>query len=323
MWGIWVCLGVLLSGVSSAAEQILTLSSDNDLYTGSGDAYYTNGARASLLDASFKPPAMAEWVAEKFPFIDVTRPMTVQYSVGHNLYTPADITISTPQLNDRPWAAHLYGSIGMANGDKDKVTELELQLGWVGPGAMGEGIQKLVHRNVTGARTPRGWHNQLHDELTANMYLQRRWPSFVEANVKSLRFSFMPHVRGALGNADTHAAMGGTFRLTSTDAVMDNPVHIAPTMGGTGYFQTDNHINAMLFTGAEVRAVGRNIFLDGNTFGSSPHIRKKNLVADVQAGVAFTYKRFLVGYTAVYRSPEFFGQKNGQLFGGVNVAVKF
>lgn len=323
---IHVCgfLGLLLAGMpAQAREQILTLASENDLYTGSGDAYYTNGARAAWLDADFDPPWLADWLVQRLPFMDATAPMVVQYGLGQNLYTPQDITLAAPQSADRPWAAYLYGSVGITEGTRARVNDLELSVGWVGPGALGEPTQKLVH-DLVGARTPQGWDNQLHDEPTINLSFQRRWPTFAEVPLRDSQVTLAPHVGVALGNVYTHGAGGLTLRWDSDkDAVVDNPVRVRPSLPGTGYFQSPSHPVLTLFAGAEGRAVARNIFLDGNTFGSSPNVDKKPLVADLQAGAVLTYKRLQVGYTAVYRTPEFYGQKNGQVFGAITLGVKF
>ncbi|MFZ2587218.1 MAG: lipid A deacylase LpxR family protein [Alphaproteobacteria bacterium] len=325
MWktcrGVLLILGIVASAV--AEEQILTLTSENDLYTYTGDAYYTNGMRASWLDASFRPPAFAEALVEQIPWMNSTAPMLVNYSIGQSMFTPPDITIAAPQPAERPWAGFLYGTMGLAQGNRDVVDELELTVGWVGPGAMAEQAQEFIH-NLWAYRTPKGWDNQLDDEPALNLALQRRWPTFGEVEVIGTAFYLSPHIGAAVGNVDTHAAVGATLRWDSdASAVVDNPLRVRPAPAGTGYFQTPQTPVFSLFVGGEGRAVAHNIFLDGNTFGSSPCVRKKNVVADVQAGMMLTYKRFQVGYTAVYRMHEFFGQKNGQVFGAVSLAVKF
>jgi lipid A 3-O-deacylase len=49
-------------------------------------------------------------------------------------------------------------------------------------------------------------------------------------------------------------------------------------------------ISGYLFSTAELRAVGRNIFLDGNTFQASPHVHKKIMVGTLQVGGVLIYK---------------------------------
>ena len=69
--------------------------------------------------------------------------------------------------------------------------------------------------------------------------------------------------------------------------------------------------------------VGRNIFLDGNTFADSRSVDKIPVVADFQAGVAVTFQRFRVSYTQDFRSPEFHGQKGFDDFGSLALSLRF
>ena len=78
-----------------------------------------------------------------------------------------------------------------------------------------------------------------------------------------------------------------------------------------------------LFAGAEGRAVGRNIFLDGNTFQDSPSVDKNIFVGELSAGVVLTYDDFRIAYTHVIRSPEFEGQNGPSVFGGITVGWRF
>jgi lipid A 3-O-deacylase len=320
-----------------ANDEIITLSAENDMFTQTGDQFYTNGARAAWMDSSFIAPEPIRTFVSWLPFFDPNQPTGVQYSIGQNLYTPSDITQTGPQYGDRPYAAFLYGSVGMSqiSPDRSVVDDLELTLGWIGPGALGEATQKAVHRWVD-AKKPMGWDNQLNDEPALNLALQRRWPSlwalpfggegaYRDNNGKRVPgLSFTPHVGAAAGNVYTHASMGGTLRLTSDlSMIVDDPLRVRPSPPGTGYFDTRNDLNGFLFVGAEGRAVARNIFLDGNTFTDSLSVRKKNAVADLQAGFVVTYKRYQLGYTAVYRTPEFQGQDNGQTFGAISLGMKF
>ena len=65
--------------------------------------------------------------------------------------------------------------------------------------------------------------------------------------------------------------------------------------------------------------MAHNIFLDGNTFGDSPSVDRKWFVADLSVGAAVNYKNTKFAYAFVYRTEEYQGQKEGQLFGTVSV----
>lgn len=95
-------------------------------------------------------------------------------------------------------------------------------------------------------------------------------------------------------------------------------------MPGTGYFETPGDgFGWYLFAGADGRAVARNIFLDGNTFRDSPSIDKEHFVADLSAGLALTFERVRISYTVVYRTKEFQGQDDNDLFGSVGLTWRY
>ncbi|MEY3895610.1 MAG: hypothetical protein RLZZ214_1129 [Verrucomicrobiota bacterium] len=77
-------------------------------------------------------------------------------------------------------------------------------------------------------------------------------------------------------------------------------------------------LGAYLFLRVDGRAVARNIFLDGHTFSDSPSVDKYPLVADLSAGVAMNIKNMKIAYAMVYRTEEFKGRDEGQVFGTVS-----
>jgi hypothetical protein len=306
-----------------AADKILTLTTENDAYTRNGDGNYTNGLRLSYLDADNRPPAWLQRVDDWLPMFTMASTTIPLYSIGHNLYTPANIRPFTPQPNDRPYAGYLYGSVGVTNGDLKQVDDFELTLGWVGPGAVGEAVQRRYHELI-GVQKPNGWAHQLHDEPTLGASWQRRWPRRMGIEVGQGLISTMPYVGATLGNVHTNATAGTVLSWRSNASMLtDTPQRVAPAIPGTGFFETADTLNTMVFVGAEGRAVARNIFLDGNTWRDSPSVRKRNAVADLSAGVMFTYNRYQVGYTTVYRTREFYGQRDAQVFGALSFGYKF
>jgi hypothetical protein len=46
-------------------------------------------------------------------------------------------------------------------------------------------------------------------------------------------------------------------------------------------------------------------------------------VADISAGISLTYKRIKLTYAHVYRTEEFEGQDEAQVFGSISLAVTF
>jgi hypothetical protein len=314
---------VPVAGSISESERIFTFSGENDSLTRSGDRFYTNGIRLSWFKLKDDPPAWARAIAEHVPMFDATKPIAVQYSLGQNMYTPSVINVFGPQPGDRPYAGYLYGSVGLTEGDAKEANDLEMSLGVVGPLSFAEQTQVAFHHLIH-VHPPKGWDNQLHNEPALSLAWQRRWPTFWEMPLFGSKLTFMPHVGLTGGNVYDFAAAGGTLRWTSdADVVLDNPVRVRPGLPGTNYFSSHDHPVYTVFAGAEERAVARNIFLDGNTFGDSAHVDKRNFVSDLQAGVGLIWGRYELAYTTVYRSKEFFGQNRGELFGGLNFSVKY
>jgi hypothetical protein len=317
----WAAPSVSPTVLDAPENWFYTVALENDSLTRSGDKYYTNGLRFTAMNTTMRPPRWINPLLDVLPFFDGNKPFAVQYSIGQNMYTPRDVTRRVPNSADRPYAGYLYGALGVLEGDASVMNEMELSVGVVGPSSLGRQTQRLVHEGM-GIAVPKGWDAQLHDEPTLSLSLERRWPTFWRQDLPGgSAVTLMPHVGATVGNVYDLAAVGGTLQwISDGHEVVDNPMRVRPSTPGSGYFTfTDKPV----YNGVEGRAVGRNIFLDGNTFGSSPSVQKKNLVGDLQGGVGVTWGRYRLGYTMVYRTKEFYGQAKNVTFGGINLAVKY
>lgn len=306
-------------------RDILTLNTENDLYGRGSDRGYTNGARASLLKVNPEIPSFVRAIADAVPTIGINQTTSLFYSLGQNLFTPDDIGKTTLGPGDRPWAAFLYGSAGIATLKGSRKDELEATVGVIGPAALGKPIQRFIHRHVSDSPAPRGWHQQLKNEPVVMLGWQRSWMEFADGNIGPLYWSMTPHIGVTLGNAYTFADGGFTLRLSPDDyRWQDTPVRVRPAIPGTGFFEMpEKHWGWYLFAGVDSRVMGRNIFLDGNSFTDSASVDKKTFVTDFNAGAALTYDRLRVSYTLVYRTKEFETQDEPDLFGAISVGWRF
>ena len=74
------------------------------------------------------------------------------------------------------------------------------------------------------------------------------------------------------------------------------PVRIRPALSGTDYFDAedlDEGRGYYFFAGTQGRVVGRDIFLGGNSFRTSPSVSMKHLVGDAQAGFSVLWSKSL------------------------------
>jgi len=309
----------LEQAMENGDQRYINITNENDLFGKGTDQNYTNGVRLGWFDVGRKPPGITEDLEDILPFLDVNETTSVVYSVGHNLYTPDDIGSPVQDADDRPWAAFLYGSIGMVTVSDRYLDEYEITLGIVGPAALGEPIQKTVH-DVVGSPEPRGWDNQLDNEPGLILSWQRRWPQFLRDDVVDTHLSIAPHFGLTAGNIYTYVNAGATLKLSSElGRWADKPLLVRPSIPGLGFFPRARDFYWELFFAFEGRAVARNIFLDGNTFSDSHSVDKETLVGDISGGITITWRGVRVGYTLVYRTREFVGQDEADLFGAINI----
>ncbi len=306
-------------------DKYLSFSFENDRIGNGKDQNYTNGFRVTYFDVNTPIPPVIDKLAEAVPTFDINPTTSTFFTLGQNIYTPNDITISTDQLNARPWAAWLYGSVGMTTITKNHLDELEFTLGILGPEALGEQTQKFVHEHITNSPIPQGWDNQLETEPGLIVSWRRRWPVWYAENFGDFRLRVEPNINVSLGNVYTYAGTGIAASFgPGADQVQDMPPRVVPAMAGTGFFDTpDNKLSWFLFGGFDTRLMARNIFLDGNTFSSSDDIDKKYLVGDLSGGLALTYADYRLSYSLNYRTKEFAGQEDESVFGSLSLTTRF
>ncbi|MEO8559378.1 MAG: lipid A deacylase LpxR family protein, partial [Rhodospirillales bacterium] len=316
----------------------LTLQIENDFFTGptnNKDRHYSSGLRLNWLS----PPigGTPQWLRDftdssetALGFLDSRQAGPVRrrlgISVGQSIYTPQDKDAVVPLPNDRPYAAWLYLGVSLqtirydgSKGAPDPIRQdiWELDVGMIGPAALGEQTQNGFHALI-GSPKSRGWDHQLHNELGVNLTYERRWRlgrlKLIDAPIK-LRFDMVPTVGFSVGNVNTYAAAGGIFRLGENLGNDFGPPRIRPSLPGSESIDPESGFGWYVFAGANGEAVLRNITLDGNRH--SPNVDKKLFVGDLTAGLAIFIGGSRLSYTYVVRSKEFDGQKGVDQYGAI------
>jgi hypothetical protein len=300
----------------------LSIQIENDLFGSGDDRHYTNGVRLAWLSAANDVPDWVRKGASFLPIFAVNGKLRTSYELGHNLYSPDDISKVSLIPDERPYAGYLYAGVGLVSDTGQRLDNLQLTIGIVGPSALGEEVQRNYH-NLINTTDPRGWDNQLKDELTIMLTYERKWRRFHEFKAGGLGVDFTPHEGAALGNVFTHAAAGLTVRIGDDLPNDYGPPRIRPSLPGSDFFVNRDKFGWYLFAGFEGRLVGRNIFLDGNTFRDSHSVDKRYLVGDFQTGLALTYGRARLAYTYVFRTKEFRQQDAADQFCSLSLAIRF
>ncbi|MCP4657739.1 MAG: lipid A deacylase LpxR family protein [bacterium] len=273
---------------------------DGDVFSVGTDKYYTNGVHYSWLR---HPDYHWTWVDEfenrwctRFCKRDPSS--TFAFTLGQDLYTPENIASPEPVPGDRPYAGLLYGSFHLAvmNERRDVVQDFELLVGFVGPVAGGEFVQRWGHEFFN-SELSQGWDNQLAFEPVLNLsYVSRQ-----RLHNRKRTFDFVTHTGGAFGNVMIKAHGGATLRVGRNISGFPplDVLHVAVPAEDRRPWEY------YLFGGFDGRMVLHNIFLDGNTLRESPEVDKNIFVYDLRAGILVRYRIFQINISLVRRSKEF------------------
>ena len=320
-------LVVMISGFVDAQEAtdngIFSFQFENDVF-GNSDQHFTHGTRLAWMAPKENVPGWVIDAASIFPLFEASASKRIVYSLGQSILTPEDISQSALIADDRPYAGWLYAGIGLVAVSGERLDNLELDIGIVGPHSGAEMVQKTWHRWF-GFQRPNGWDNQLKDEPGVLLSYERKWRRWSRFYALGLDGDVTPHVGVSLGNVLTQGAAGLTLRFGGdlSSHYDFGPPRIRPSLPGSNFFRSRGGLAWYVFIGAEGRGVAHNIFLDGNSFRRSHSVDKKHFVGDVQGGVALIIGTVRMAYTQVYRTREFDGQEKTDQFGAFSVSVIF
>lgn len=309
------------SATGDADRGTFTFVLENDVFYDT-DRHYTNGVRFSWAGTKAGAPRWARWVADRVPGFPAGAPTQTLYTLGQNMYTPNDISLESPPLDDQPYAGWLYGSVGLVAETGKQLDQLEVSLGVVGPASFAEDVQKFVHTAIE-AQDPKGWHTQLGNEPAVLLSYQRSWREFIDRPFGALDLDVTPRAGFALGNVFTQAVAGVTVRLGNDPPLDFGPPRLQPSLPGSGFFTPRARPSWYFFAGVEARAVVHNIFLDGNTFQDSRSVNSRPLVGDAQFGVVVAWRGARLSYTHVMRTREYKGQSERDDFGAFSLSARF
>lgn len=339
---LFLCLVFTLSFASSSLAmdldpanlQTVQLFFENDLF-GDTDKYYTNAVQLTWLSGDLNKykddvrlPAWTKPVIKWIPFAGRDGSHhNVGLLFGQQIYTPADIQTTLLQDDDRPYAGFLYFGIALHSKTPTVLDTMELIFGMVGPNAWGEQSQNTVHR-MRKISTAKGWDNQLENEPGIMISKQRKWRVKSRKFLNRFEYDFISHSGLTLGNVRIAANVGGELRLGyripkdfGSDVIRAGAGVSAPMVDGSPHEEYKFGIHFFAATQGEV--VMRDIFLDGNTWKSSPDVDKKLFVADLSVGIALNLNMFKLTYRHLFRSKQFYKQEQGQTIGSLTLTYSF
>lgn len=353
---VGVLAGLVFCGLAAPADaqteerlQGIAIVWENDFYglaKTNTDRWYSNGMHGAWSyrrGASLSPPFV--WVrsiGKELGVVSTTPNESLMNTagnlpaeptaagfIGHNIYTPTHIRVTTQQIYDRPYAGLLtfgIGSFAYCRNDaqahcRDAHRALDLRVGVVGPGAFGERVQTGFHKIINNP-PPEGWALQVRPRLA----LQASYMHTERFNKENPGLEFLPrwagihwHGRVTAGTVKNLAATGVTFIAGERDRVFGAPdegdAFAVDFNERTNYFRSDADADSWLkrvslLAQFQVAGVASNYLITGKTYGPQPQIQLKHgvwmatLGASVKLGhqtrMEFRLKRRSVEFTSPF-----------------------
>jgi hypothetical protein len=296
---------------------------ENDSVTGT-DHNYTQGLRFTWLAPEYTrndAPAWLHWYADGLPAFgyEVDK---VRWGVttGQSIFTPDDISIAALQPDDRPYAATIYAAPliqrrGLTSGGIAVMEEIRVDLGWIGPGALGGEAQNFIHRNWKIGQA-KGWANQIRNEPLGSVSVARTWRVEVGGNRDEGAVEWLPYLGMAAGTPRTHAAAGSILRIgvrMPDDFGQPTIRSILPSSGG-GH---TSGFGVQLFAGLEGKAIARDSTIEGNLWKESHHLEAVPWGLEGRIGVMLTWSRVDLGFSYNYETREYSDQDHNHDYGSL------
>jgi len=333
-WLTGAAILAALPGAAFAQEEadtkgVLSLTVENDSLSSGADRNYTSGIRLGYVSPAEGVPDWLQGAGGFTRAFSNSAPDFWGIAVGQSIFTPEDINAVPAPPDQHPYAGWLYLQISVgAEEDRSDgrapryLDSYELELGIVGPSAMGEEAQSGIHEWL-GAPDPQGWDSQLEDEIAFAVSFDRRWRALrlFGDYFGGIEADLTPSAGASLGTLRTEARVGLAARIGQRIDSDYGPPRVRPSLAGLEHFR-GGPLSWSIFAGVQGRAVAHNLFLDGNTFQDSASVDRTPFVADFQTGFSLSAGAVRLAYTYVWRTEEFETQPTRQDFGALSLSVR-
>ena len=257
----------------------------------------------------------------------------ISYGGGQKFFSPNDLSRMDVIEEDRPYAGFLYGRLQIDNYKpisdpedsdwlKDRVRSVDLRVGIVGPDSLSDEMQIWWH-DVCGCTDPEGWNNQIRNEPGFVYMLSEHERIYFlgQFPVKQWASDIILTKAISLGNVYTGATLGGQWRFG---------YQLPRDFGGGAFAVTKNDEAADSqwylygFVGVAGNLVLRDIFIEGNTFKTSPHSKEKEyLVAEALVGLSAGNDQVEGAISFVFQTDQFKGQDKNHRFGRISLRLNY
>lgn len=285
--------------------------SDNDAYLFYGqDRYYTNG-----LFIYFRHATDQQKLGEKL------EKLTYEITAGQKMYNPISGYRPNPQTQDRPFAGYLYGGASVNLFYKsERILKTGIEVGTVGPKALGEDAQKLLH-DIVGFYEIDGWQYQIKNETAVNLSAQYTQLLHRNAN-KNTDFSFEGYAN--IGTTFSGAGAGILFRAGNINQLFNSNYYNASINNNS---KTEKLVKNELFFYAkpQLNYVAYDATVQGSMFNNDSPVtfKTKPLVFAQQLGINYSTPRFTFDFGLIFKSKEIKSTAKAHQYGSISMLYRF
>jgi len=311
---IAIGLGSFAQGYGDIAQNYKNefgFKSDNDAYLFYGqDRYYTNGLFINFRHASDQRklgPTLEKVIWE--------------FTAGQKMYNPITGSLANKARHDRPFAGYLYaGSHVSLFSKKEKILKFGLELGTVGPDALGEDAQKLLHK-IVGFYEINGWQYQIKNELAANLTAQY---TKLLTRSKSNKVDLAVDGYANIGTTFSGAGAGILFRTgrinqlfnsVSTNSSISNNSTTAKLVKNEFFFYAKPQLNLVVYDAT----------IKGSMFNNDSEVTfdTKPIVFAQQVGFNYSTPRFTIDYSVLFKTKEIKSTAKAHQYGTIAMYYRF
>jgi hypothetical protein len=312
-------------------REIVTLTLENDYFAGDDD-HYTSGWRVTwtsdklgCYDKDYGPGKLVETMSI-LPFVGnegYRHHFTVSF--GQVIMTPDETDLRDPPPDTQPYGGLLFLSAGLIAHSDRSMHKYEALAGATGKLSFAEETQRLLH-NIFGADEAKGWDHQIHTEPVLNLNYRFNYRLYEADLGKNWSLDLIPSTAAKLGNLRISANAGAIVRIG-----LHMPKTFGPGILKTGVESSaiwveepENGWSLGFHAGFDGELVGRDLFLDGNTFKDFDRdVDKEPFVGSYFGGVNFHYGRWGGAINFLYSTDTFKDQHGNNKYGSLSVRYRW
>ncbi|KQB99087.1 lipid A deacylase LpxR family protein [Pedobacter sp. Hv1] len=308
---IFLLLGISFGSFAQSYKNEFGFKSDNDSYLFVGqDRYYTNGLFLYFRHA-----------ADQGKLNGKLEKVIYEFSAGQKMYNAISGYVPKLSQHDRPFAGYLYGGAAVnLLYKKEKALKLGIELGTVGPDALGEEAQELLHK-IAGFYELKGWEYQIKNELAVNLSAQYTNLLHRSENGKT-DFSLESYAN--LGTTFSGAGVGVLFRTgninqlfntVSTNSLISNNSKTAKLVKNELFFYAKPQLNYVAYDAT----------IEGSMFNNNSPVTfgVKPVVFAQQLGFNYSSSRFTIDYSILFKSKEVKSTAKAHQYGTIAMYYRF